>query len=452
MSYRRKLTIAGGAAVLPVFISSCEADNDRVFPNDRLWESAHFRYHSRRSDEGSCEAVLEQLERHFKLIQAYLGFSWPKDRKVDYYKFQDEADYVSNAGCPAKSDSCSFGSVVLSPHPLQDHELIHAYLAPLGLPPAFFVEGIASIFSCSSVVTLATPKSWKEVVSLPFTDRFGVYAEGPWFTGYLLYRYGAEPLLSLYERLDYEAASVDQISAAFELVYGETLDVVWNAALASGQHVRCVNLWNCSGATLPLDGSRQTVVHACDGRDNTRTFQLNTETDVVMSLYDSDYFAPVSCDQDGGYAVSGDESGVVYDTVVAPMNPGKYFIRGTTRRSVTVGVRTLAAKSYSRDCTQVEPVDLSAREFSSSYFELTIPSDGNPWFVKLHPPSSRTVWWGRLETSNDAETCLSCGEPLDCKPLEGSTATQLDVDGNVTLRFTSATPRSGYLAYGFLLL
>ena len=40
--------------------------------------------------------------------------------------------------------------------------------------------------------TLIEPKPWKDVVLLPFSDRFTVYVEGPWFMGYLLYRYGSE--------------------------------------------------------------------------------------------------------------------------------------------------------------------------------------------------------------------------------------------------------------------
>jgi hypothetical protein len=63
----------------------------RDLPKDRLWESTHFRYHTRTNDPEPCEAVIVQLERHFELLQGYLGFSWPNGRKVDYYKFLDQA-------------------------------------------------------------------------------------------------------------------------------------------------------------------------------------------------------------------------------------------------------------------------------------------------------------------------------------------------------------------------
>jgi hypothetical protein len=447
--FHRAMTTTAIVAVLVAFTSGCSADQEPDLPNDRTWESAHFRYHTRYGDEGACEAILEQLERHFELMQAYLGLSWPKGYKVDYYKFRDTPDYLSNAGCPGESDSCSVESTVLSPHPLEDHELIHAYLAPLGIPPAFFVEGMASVLACRSMWTLGNPRPWREVVLLPFSDRFNVYAEGPWFMGYLLHHYGTEPLISLYDRLDHVAVSLDQISSAFESVYGETLDAAWNAALASSHRVRCVNLWQCSGATLALDGGRQTLAQACDGTDHTRTFQLDAETDVILSTDLQSVYAPVSCDQDLPFAVSGNQFGSVTDPAVAPMTPGRYFIQGSTHGAATVGIRALSSKAYSQSCAQTEAVDLSASEFSTAYFDLTIPNDGNSWYVKLHPPSNRSVWWGHLESSNEVEECLSCREPSACQPLEG--VTPPDAYGNVMLRLTSSAPGEGYVTHGFLI-
>jgi hypothetical protein len=61
-------------------------------------------------------------------------------------------------------------STIFSPHPLQEHELVHAYLAPLGFPPAFFVEGIASVLACDEVFTLGDPEPRQDVVAVPFGD------------------------------------------------------------------------------------------------------------------------------------------------------------------------------------------------------------------------------------------------------------------------------------------
>jgi hypothetical protein len=57
-----------------------------------------------------------------------------------------------------------------SPHVLQDHELIHAYLAALGTPPAFFVEGAASILACRHMFALQNSKPWRDLVTGPLAQ------------------------------------------------------------------------------------------------------------------------------------------------------------------------------------------------------------------------------------------------------------------------------------------
>lgn len=152
-------TLLTEALVILALGSGCGDTHDsRNLPNGTLWESEHFRYHTRSNDSASCESVLHQLERHFEQLHEYLGFAWPTDRKIDYYKFADRTDYFDNSPCPHDAESCTSDSNVFSPYVLVNHELVHAYLAPLGLPPAFFTEGIASVFSCEIPVTIINPE------------------------------------------------------------------------------------------------------------------------------------------------------------------------------------------------------------------------------------------------------------------------------------------------------
>jgi len=436
------------AAVLLGFASGCATDEEHHFPNDEIWESAHFRYHTRSGETGACKAVLQQLERHFELMHAYLGFPWPRDGKVDYYKFLDLSDYQNNAECPAQSGSCTDGSSVFSYYTLMEHELIHAYLAPMGYPPRFFMEGAAVALACEQpYVTLGKVASWRDVVALPPSDRTGVFIEGPWFVGYLLYRYGPELFISLYDRLNNELASADQIAATFELVYGETLDDVWNAAYEYDGRVRCVTLSACNGLPLLLDGSSQSIGMACDGSDNTRTFQLNTETDVVMSQVDVDYYAPVPCDRDLYFAAEGDPVGDTSHGTVASMAPGNYFVGAEFRESGTLGLRALATKALVLNCNQVQTIELDSPEFLGRRdMSVTIPNDGNSWFVKLHVPSNREFWWPKA-ASNEVEQCVSCADPPDCQSFTGDP--QLDPGGNVILRLTPAAPGWDYVMYEF---
>jgi hypothetical protein len=162
-------------------------------------------------------------------------------------------------------------------------------------------------------------KPWQEVVTEAFGVKHGrAYYEGPWFVGYLLDRFGPASFLAFYGRLNYKTATAESIAAAFAGVYGEPLEAVWNASLASSDSIRYVNLWNCSGANLPLDGSIQPLESSCDGFDNSRTFELGSDTDAL--ILSRRYFlnAPLSCDEKLPSYVGGAAESYEYGTVYAP--------------------------------------------------------------------------------------------------------------------------------------
>jgi hypothetical protein len=437
-------------SLLLALATGCSSDDGRNLPRDRLWESTHFRYHTRADDSEPCEAVLVQLERHFELIQGYLGFSWPSGRKVDYYKFRDKADYLSSGFCPEDSDSCTRDSEVMSPHVLQDHELIHAYLAPLGMPPALFVEGAAVVLACDHVFALQNFKPWQDVATEAFGVKFGrAYYEGTWFVGYLLDRFGPASFLALYGRLDYRTATADTMAAAFASVYGESLDAVWNASLASSDRIRCVNLWNCAGANLPLDGSIQPLESACDGSANSRTFELDSDTDALILSHRYFLYAPLSCDEKLPTYVGGAnesyEFGTVFNPTVVTIPAGKYFIKSAAQGGVPdVGVLPLPVPTYSRECGQLHALDLSGEEFWKGDIELSIPNDGHSWYLKLHPASGHTFYTGSYATE-EVQECSSCGATPACVPLVDNA--HPDADGNVILRLTSPTSGPGTVEY-----
>jgi hypothetical protein len=130
-----RVLAAFGAVLFAGLLPACDGDAPPDLPDDRLWESEHFRYHLRSDEAAACEGVTEQLERHFAIVRDYLGFPWPAGAKVDYYKFRDQLDYARESDCPEYGSSCVRDGAVLTARILQHHELIHAYLAPLGLPP-----------------------------------------------------------------------------------------------------------------------------------------------------------------------------------------------------------------------------------------------------------------------------------------------------------------------------
>lgn len=436
------MRLASVAAAIAAPLLGCTANEaPQDLPDDRVWESEHFRYHTRQDDPAACQSVLVALERHFALIRSYLGFEWTATQKIDYFKFRDIVDFRQHSSCPSDSASCVNGTQVLSPYVLQDHELIHAYVAPLGLPPSFFVEGLAVAMSCGHAWAV-NPRPWRDVIALPYgEDR--VYLEGPWFVADLLQRHGPEPLLMLYSRLG-TRASLDEISSAFEAVYGQALDDAWNDALATSRFVRCVYLWECAGAKLELDGSRQSIAQACDGSDDFRTFEVDSEQDIVLDADGSFVFSPLSCNQEAPQPIGGDD--IAWVSSIAHFVPGSYFI-AAAEVSASVAVRSLPSAALSPDCSELEAADLTADEFSRTHFELTIPNDGRPWFAKLRPVSGRELCLATMSDELEVEECAGCGDATSCKPLDCASST--DDAGDVLLRLTPLSADASYLTATF---
>lgn len=268
-----------------------------------------------------------------------------------------------------------------------------------------------------------------------------MYYEGAWFVGELVHRYGVAQFLSLYGRLDYRF-SRDQITAAFQAVYGETLDAVWSAALRSNTQVRCINLWQCSGAVLTPDGSLQTLAQACDGSDTTRTFELGVDTDAVISSTSYYIHAPLSCNEEFPSPIGGGSLDDFYFPAILRIPSNKYFIGGHGLAAADVGLRALPASAYSRDCTEIQAVDLGSAEFTPDDLELAFPNDGDFWFIKLRPTSERPLWAG---VPGIVEECPTCQDLSTCRSFDA--ASHPDAEGNVTLRFKSASPGLGYVTY-----
>jgi hypothetical protein len=409
---------------------ACSGEQSQNWPDDAVWESAHFRYHTRAADAGVCQGVLDQLERHFQLTRDYLHFSWPAGRKVDYYKFSDVADFSANAACPPGSGACTRDNVIRSPDVLQHHELIHAYLAPLGLPPAFFTEGVAVALACGHAWTVGA-KPWREVIALPFGDD-RVFVEGPWFVGYLLHQYGPEAFLQLYGALDFRSASNEGIAATFQAVYPQALDEAWEAARASGPTVRCQFLWECSGAALPSDGTIEPIGRACDGGDQFRTITLDSERDVVVNRGGYLGYPAASCER--ATAVGSEDASP--NNLIGHFSPGVYFV-GRFDIPITVGARVAPAPALSTECSSSQPLSLSSVEFAHEHFEVAFPNDGSPWFLKLRSDRVRTLCGGSSQDIR-VERCLGCDRLDSCGELD--CATPLDAEEVITLRMT---PLSG---------
>ena len=266
---------------VPVFTLSC-TDNAMDLPEVRVGSSAHFNYYVREEDNSFCEGLLEVMEQHFSLIQSHLGFEWPAGEKINYYKFLDIDDYQRSTGRDYWANAQERGetTMVLSPEPFHQHELMHAYLYPTGLSFPLLTEGLAETYSRGGRCLFGFPSD------ISFDDAFHdsemVYVYGcPW-AGFLLNTWGAQKILSIYAALPVDA-SIEEANEQFVSTLGVSAEDTWRMMLEENDETkRVIPVWHCNAPELSIDGTVQLIAADCRRPFYERTFILND--DALVSL------------------------------------------------------------------------------------------------------------------------------------------------------------------------
>jgi hypothetical protein len=383
----------------------------------RMWRSDDVRYFSRDTDDTVCPAILQELERHGQVIADALML---QDRTlVSYYKFEDSADFVSHAECGPDAEACAPNATVRSSLDFDRHELIHAYLSPVGRPPWLLAEGAAVALSCE-----AYPRptgSWRDLYNLPHSS-YDLYGAGGWLVGELLAMFPARQLPWLYGALAINATA-DQFATTVKDIYGMDLDLIWAAAIGGpGQPMHCP--WECGASgelaigEQAIDGQAHALTPVCGGG----SLQLAaTVANSGLSRWRIDgagEFKLQSC--------AGNESSRVEVSgrtgpgeLIVPVTGGDYFIDATVD---TGGTPTLSASvtqgeglSWS-DCSLAPSLADDLSTFST--LSLFYPSSGTPQYTSFatgtndpHGVLALSSW----DMSVTASLCASC-DPQTCSP------------------------------------
>lgn len=243
----------GLAAMMGLHGGACEPRADTFdLPDERVWQSEHFRYASRSTDDGVCPDVLDELERHHAALSDYFGLELAP--RIAYFKFTDAADLAEHGTCSSHNRACyEQGVGVQSTDALNLHELVHAYLAPLGERHALLEEGLAEALSCGAQPVSKPdalepqlafePRTWTVGTAQSFR---AAYSAARWFVGFALRKYGAQPFLRWYSRVerDYGFAEAAWL---FQDIYGLELEQLWSAAFASDDpDTGCARVWECA--------------------------------------------------------------------------------------------------------------------------------------------------------------------------------------------------------------
>jgi hypothetical protein len=373
---------------------------------DRMWRSDHVRYFSRDTDATVCPAILDELERHGQVIANALMI---QDRTlVSYYKFDGVDDFDRHAECDPGSSACAPNATVRSPVDFDRHELIHAYLSPVGRPPWLLAEGAAVALSCQ-----AYPRptgSWRDLYSLPHSSP-ELYAAGGWLVGELLLMFPARQLPWLYGALPINA-SADELAAAIKDIYGMELDMIWAAAIGGpGQPIKCP--WECGPSAFEdfeIDGQAHALTPVCDGGSLQVSATVPSSGLSRWRIDGAGRFKLQRCDGKDSplVSVSGTKGP---GELIAPVTPGDYFIDAVTETggtpALTASVTQGEGLSWS-DCSLAPSLadDLSALSTLSLFY----PSSGTAQYTSFAAGTSRAgvLLVSSNDTSASASLCASC--------------------------------------------
>jgi len=214
-------------------------------------ESEHFRYYAWGKDQVPRWAM-ELHEAECISLCHTLNVEVP--HKISYYKHPSQHSLWEETGSMGTGmvQRTATGQEIHTVHYYDPHEVSHAVSHHLGEPPAFFDEGLATVYGWewdtadSDVHTralgLLRQGRLPPIRSILTNWDFRLYKSYPAYTAagsfmkYLLDRYGPEGLRTLFTLDKFSRRT--EIEAAFETAYGRSIYEVereWKAELEAGK-------------------------------------------------------------------------------------------------------------------------------------------------------------------------------------------------------------------------
>ena len=434
-------------ALLSAMLGGCqpaeglpEVRLDRELPSDRVWQSPHFAYHARAEDAAICGDLLAELERHFFHLQATLGFTWPAGRIIHYYKFIDAADYLANAPCPAGSGGCTTSQGVYAYDPFEQHELVHAYLWPMGAPPTVISEGVAVAMSCTQGIAESPTLSLVDALPLraALSDQ-RVYDTGGRLVRYLIDHYGPDTFLRFYASLPNEVDLPD-LDAAMRSTFGASVEEVWAATLET--HASCPPPFACSRDSLPADGRMVSVPPICGLPSDNRTFDIASSGNVAIAApaasklgsCDRIPFAPIlTSTYAGGAAQVG----------LLQLPTGRYYLDFPSQATSDLAVLEPLQPWAGTDCAGLTPFVVGGEQYQT--IAIALPRDHSAWNINLRFTEPRRLSLSHTSAAPSdlkVRVCPSCAiEASACHTLElGDTPVDVDWQGDYVLHIDALSP------------
>lgn len=416
---------AGLAALVAAAACQASPGPPDLGPDAVVFSSPHFRLHARAGDQSVCQDTTTALEEHLQALSGEGRLGGGPSGVVDYYKLPSAAAVQALGTCAPGATACAPGETVISNEPVDRHELVHAYLASLGTPPALFVEGVAKVFSCDP--RPLTPA--REAVVRAFTaadlarwptgtpDLHERYIAASWLVRELIDRFGMEKLRVLYASTP-ATGDPARIDGALRSAYGVSLEHAWEQARAAMRPGGpCLRPDACSSpgtATI----SDWIVKHRCGIPDEHRPLQV-AGGPIRVSLRGGGALRLGSCDGHGATPdrLVGGFIGEGGGTLVTVLAPQRYFLQHTGTPLVstaTVSAEPLGPVVARGPCDAAVPaIDVPAQP---AEFQVAVPADGERWWARL--TLTRPAQVSRALAADRLWICSACAAAPDASCRE----------------------------------
>ncbi len=220
-----------------------------------------------------CGDAVGHLDAYVESLAAAWRTPPPSGVELITYYWLDDADFESRTVCG--ENNCSLSGDVYATKLPHDHEVVHAVAHRFGLPPPFFIEGLAVAYQFPADETIVEEATAARVLAA--IDEFeafylaaGDYSLAGAFVAFVIERHGIEKFMAVYARLDFLDGR-GRISRVFSDVFGESLEAA-AAAFEREQVPGCpaggyrLERFECQAPALDWDGVElgEHVTLACD--------------------------------------------------------------------------------------------------------------------------------------------------------------------------------------------
>lgn len=205
-----------------------------------ILETANFIFHYSPGDY--VNSTWQEVYHEWAIGQ--LGVICPK--KIDYYKYLNRGHMKRLTGREANAWAQLGAFSIHTIWPVDNHECVHCYTSLIGMPSAFFSEGIAVAFSTNpydgdyearwwgSSVHYWAKRYKDEGTLIPLNDMLTsgnfrkfddmiTYPESGSFVRFMIDNYGMDKMKSFYQ-IDYQEETNLEIKQNFLSIYGFSID------------------------------------------------------------------------------------------------------------------------------------------------------------------------------------------------------------------------------------